>query len=80
MTLGLPVVSTDCAGPNELLDHGKYGLLVDNNDISLYEGISTVINDSKLREDLKQKSKVRSHTFGVKETLNALDDLVQTIK
>lgn len=79
MTLGLPVVSTNCAGPNELLDHGKYGLLVDNDDACLCEGISTIINDSKLREDLKQKSKERSHTFGVKETLNALDDIVQTI-
>lgn len=80
MTLGLPVVSTDCAGPNELLDHGKYGLLVDNDDVCLCEGISTIINDSKLREDLKQKSKERSHTFGVKEALNTLDNLVKTIK
>lgn len=80
MTLGLPVVSTDCAGPNELLDHGKYGLLVDNNDACIYEGLSLVINDSKLREDLKHNSKERSHKFGVKESLNAFDALVQTIK
>lgn len=80
MILGLPVVSTNCAGPNELLDHVKYGLLVDNDAACLCEGISTIINDSRLREDLKQKSKERSHTFGVKETLNALDNLVKTIK
>ena len=80
MTLGLPVISTDCAGPNELLDHGKYGLLVDNDNISLFEGISTVIYNTKLIEDLKQRSKERSNTFGVKETLCEFDNITLIIR
>ena len=76
MTLGLPVVSTNCAGPNELLDNGKYGLLVDNNETSLYQGISTVINDVTLKESLKEKSIKRSQAFNVKETLDALENLL----
>ena len=76
MTLGLPVVSTNCAGPNELLDNGKYGLLVDNNETSLYQGISTVINDVTLKESLKEKSIKRSQAFNVRETLDALENLL----
>lgn len=77
MTLGLPVVSTNCAGPNELLDNGKYGLLVDNNENSLYQGISTVINDVTLKENLKGKSLKRSQAFNVKGALDALDNLLK---
>lgn len=80
MTLELPVVSTNCAGPNELLDNGRYGLLVENNDTCLYQGIAAVINDTKLRDILKQKSKERSHSFGVEGSINAFEDIIQTVK
>lgn len=35
MLLGKPVLSVDCAGPNELLDFGKYGKLIPNTDRDL---------------------------------------------
>lgn len=77
MVLGLPVVSTNCAGPNELLDNGKYGLLVDNNENSLYQGISTVVNDVMLKKSLREKSLKRSQAFNVKGALDALENLLK---
>lgn len=79
MTLGLPIISTKCAGPNELLDNGKYGLLVENNESSLYDGISKFVNDIKLRKDLKLKSIERSKIFGFEEALNKFDNLIRSI-
>ena len=56
MTLGLPVLSTDCAGPKELLGNGEYGMLVDNNPEALYKGLLQLIVSPALLEELKQKS------------------------
>lgn len=37
--LGIPVISTYCSGPNELLNEDKFGELVENSDEGLYEGM-----------------------------------------
>ncbi len=79
MILGLPVLSTDCAGPNELLDHGKFGILVDNDETKLYEGLRELIDNSALLDQLKQKSLERSQSFGLANTISTFDDLVESI-
>ena len=45
LAAGTPVVSTDCPyGPREILQEGKYGILVKNNDVqALAEGILNVL-------------------------------------
>ena len=45
MALGIPVISTYCSGPNELLQEGKCGMLVENTEEALYVGIRTVLKD-----------------------------------
>ncbi len=46
---GTPVLSTDCTGPNEILDNGKYGMIVENSEEGLKNGIrELVLNPEKL--------------------------------
>lgn len=47
ITLGIPVVSTKCGGPEEILENGKYGVLVENNIFSLVNGIEKVMKEQK---------------------------------
>lgn len=43
---GLPVVSTRSGGPDEILDHGRFGPLVENDDIdALAHAINSVLSD-----------------------------------
>lgn len=44
MLLGKPVLSVDCAGPNELLEFGKYGKLVSNTDQDIQKMIFALLS------------------------------------
>ena len=76
MVLGIPIISTYCAGPNELLDFGKYGMLVENTEQGLYEGLHALINNSMVLENMKKSSLERSKTFGVNRTIKAVESLI----
>ena len=43
MVLKTPVFSVDCSGPNELLDYGKYGILVENTEEQLTDMLRKLI-------------------------------------
>lgn len=36
LVLGIPVISTKCGGPEEVLQNGKYGILTENNEEALF--------------------------------------------
>lgn len=46
LVLGIPVLSTRCSGPEELLDFGKRGLLVEGNISGLSAGLKFIRNQS----------------------------------
>ncbi|TLS49406.1 glycosyltransferase [Paenibacillus antri] len=75
MVLGLPVVSTNCAGPSELLGDGEYGYLVDNNSRSLYEGIKTLITNEEVRHRFKRKSLERRNIFNMARSIQQIENL-----
>lgn len=76
MILGLPVISTYCAGPNELLDDGKYGLLVENDDAALFSGIAEVISHQELLAELRMKAGKRSSFFNLSHTIKQIETMV----
>ncbi|MDA3733964.1 glycosyltransferase [Niameybacter massiliensis] len=50
MYLNKPIVATRSIGPSELLQEGVYGLLVDNTEEGLYDGIKRMLQDKELRD------------------------------
>lgn len=68
--LGLPVVSTKVTGSIELIDNNKYGLLVDHDDESIYQGVKRLIDDEQLRLHYHEMSLERAKIFNIKETMN----------
>lgn len=74
MCVGLPIISTRCAGPEEILDGGKYGVMVENSTDGLYEGMKKVLVMSDLR-GLKQLSAERAKSFDLEQTMLEVYDV-----
>jgi glycosyltransferase involved in cell wall biosynthesis len=76
LCLGLPVVSTKTTGPIELIDNDKYGILVDHDDDSIYQGVKRMIDDEQLRLHYHQMSLERAKIFNIEETMKQIYDVL----
>ena len=67
MAYGCPVVSFACpTGPDEIIQHGKNGLLVKNGDVTaLSAAIAGLLADKRLRARLATGGKQRVKDFAI---------------
>lgn len=77
LILGVPVLSTNCTGPNEILDHGKYGIIVENSEEGLYRGVKEVAESPELLDKMKRKANDRRAFFDEEKLLNQITDLFE---
>ena len=63
MACGLPVLSTACTGPTEILNNGEFGILVENSSEGVYTGIKNILDNKAILENLKIKSQERYMDF-----------------
>lgn len=75
MCVGMPVISTRCAGPEEILDGGKYGVMVENSTEGLYEGMKKVLAMQDLSR-LKQFSVERARSFDLEKTMQEVYEVL----
>ncbi len=77
MACGLPVLSTACTGPTEILNNGEFGILVENSSVGVYNGIKNILDNKEILEKLKTKSQERYMDFDeeiiVKEIIALFD-------
>ena len=81
MSFGIPVISTDCpSGPREILENGKYGVLVKPKDEDkLADAISKLLSDRQLRSELSELGKRRANEFSLKKMLDNYEELFTNI-
>ena len=77
LIVGKPIVTTNCSGMSEILENGKYGLIVENNDEDLYEGIKEMILNSTLRKKFENLAIERRTYFDIKNKVKELDELFE---
>lgn len=80
LLLGKPIISTECAGPKELLNNGEYGVLVKAENIEgLKNAMKEMILDKKMREFYTNKSLERSKIFNINKTINEVENLIDSV-
>ena len=68
------IIATKCAGPVELLDNGKYGLLAEVESVeSLKENMKKLILSEELRKKYSKLSKERSKIFDIDKTMKQIE-------
>ena len=63
LILGVPVLSTQCSGPCEILDNGKYGMLVANSEAGLYNGLKQFVKNPEKLTEYREKAIARQGFF-----------------
>lgn len=75
LALGKPVLSTNCTGPNEILDGGKFGMIVANSVDGLTEGLKKYIIDKGVFNKYKALSESRAEYFDKDKTTDQIEGL-----
>lgn len=75
MALGVPVVATKTAGPMEILDNDKYGLLCEHDDESIYQAVKQMYEYTELRKHYSEVGKERVKDFSVDKAMKAIYQL-----
>ena len=76
LILGIPVISTECSGARELLGDNEYGIITENNEDSLYQGIKRLLDDPALLEHYRKKAEERGELFNTKSTVKAVENML----
>ncbi len=74
--LGLPVITTKCSGATELVENGKYGLMAEQDDESLFIAMKSFMDDHSLYEKFACRSKERALIFKEKDVLNKIEKIL----
>ena len=76
MALGVPVISVDCPGVNEVLGFGEYGMLVNNDEDSLCNGIKMLNDNKKLYDTYRTKAIERGRMFSIGEFIEEIEGIL----
>lgn len=78
MVMGLPCISTDCAGSNEVIEDEENGLLVPIKDVkSLSESIVRLIQDRELANKLGKNAMAYSAKFKSKNVIGEWEKVIE---
>jgi len=74
MILGVPVISTEVASINEIMDE-KYGMIVENSEEGLYQGIKKIIDDKTILN--KYKNNLKDYLYPTDKIINDIEKLME---
>lgn len=75
VVLGMPVVSTDCAGVRELFGDAECGVITENDEDALYEALKEVLSDAACLDRYRQAAMKRGECFSLQESMKQLEHL-----
>lgn len=75
--LGVPVITTDCGGPTEITENGKYGVLTENSTDGVYKGIKTVLDNPDIAKTYTSQAEECLKRFNYNEWLLSVEKILK---
>ena len=60
----------------DLLDNGKFGILTEHDDLSIFHALESIYDDLNLRKEYARKSLERSKIFNAKDVLDTVYEIL----
>lgn len=77
LIVGTPVITTLVSGMKEMLgENNEYGIITENDDDALYEGIKSLILDKEKLEYYKKQAEIRGKDFSTEKTVKAVEAML----
>lgn len=76
LIVGTPVVTTLCSGMQEMLgENDEYGIVTENNEDALYEGIKKMLTTPGMLKDYAKRASERGKEFSTEKTTKAVENM-----
>lgn len=80
LIVGTPVCTVNVSGMHELLgDNSEYGLIVENNEEALYNGIKLLLNNVELIGYYRRQAAIRGKMFSTQETVKHVQNMLEKL-
>lgn len=80
LIVGTPVCTVEVSGMKEMLgDNDEWGIVTDNDEEALYQGIKRLLDDPALLAHYKEKAIERGKTFSTENTVKAVEDMLLSL-
>ena len=76
LILGKAIISTNVSGADEILGNNDYGIVVDNSDEGIHEGIKRFLDNYELISEYSVKAKKRAEFFSVSRTVEMAENVI----
>lgn len=76
LIVGLPVITTNCSGMYELLKDGECGMITENSEDALYQGLKELLNNPVLLNQHKEKAIERGKNFSLSQLIKAVEAIM----
>ena len=80
LIVGTPVCTVEVSGMKEMLgENNEWGIVTENNEEALYQGIKQLLDDPVLLAHYKEKAAQRGKTFCTKNTVRAVEEMLENL-
>ena len=79
IALSVPVIATRCTGNLDVLQNGKYGMIVDNSEEGIYHGMKQVLDSHDAYADLKVRSENGSVELLFEERIQQIKEIISEV-
>lgn len=80
LIVGTPVCTVEVSGMKEMLgENNEWGIVTENDEEALYEGIRKLLEDPALLAHYREKAAERGRTFSTENTVNAVQEMLNAL-